>query len=119
MAKRSSADKRLSGFLKQMSPDGQQALLDYAEFLVRRYPARQALPSEPVEVPRQDNESVVMAIRRLTSTYPMLDKSALLHETSSFVTQHIVHGREADEVIDEMEVFFREQYEVFMEKKSK
>jgi hypothetical protein len=119
MVKRASADKRLSGFLKKMSREGQQALLDYAEFLVQRYPAKQHMPSEPVEVPKQDNESVVMAIRRLTSTYPMLDRSALLHETSTFVTQHIVHGREADEVIDEMEVYFREQYEVFMEKQSK
>jgi hypothetical protein len=41
----------------------------------------------------------------------MLDKSDLLHEASELMTTHLMQGRPAAEVIDELEVVFRRHYE--------
>ena len=40
----------------------------------------------------------------------MLDKAAMLNETSMLMTQHIMHGRAAADVIDELEDLFEQQY---------
>ena len=45
----------------------------------------------------------------------MLDRSRMLNETSSLMTQHVIHGRAAGEVIDELEQLFRRHYERFRE----
>ena len=55
----------------------------------------------------------MLAIRRLSETYPMLDRQALLHDTAAFMMQHVVQGREAVQVIDDLENYFRRQYESF------
>lgn len=52
-----------------------------------------------------------MAIKRLTQTYPMLDRRKLLADTSKYVAQHALEGRSAVEVIDELEVVFSRHYE--------
>lgn len=65
----------------------------------------------PADIPRPESESVVAAIRRLSQTFPMLDKEALLHETSALMTAHLMQGRGAVEVIDELEIVFRRHYE--------
>jgi len=95
-----------------MDARGQDLLLEYAEFLSERYPAEIASQT-PLEIVRPEEESVVAAIKRLSSTYAMLDKQALLHETSTFMMQHMMHGRDAVEVIDDMEIYFQQQYEQF------
>ena len=41
----------------------------------------------------------------------MLDKAELLNETSVLMTQHIMQGRPADEVIDELEHVFLNHYQ--------
>jgi hypothetical protein len=40
----------------------------------------------------------------------MLDKTKMLGVTSDLVTQHIVQGRDAAEVIDELERLFEAHY---------
>lgn len=50
------------------------------------------------------------AIRRLSESYSMIDKSLLLTETSSLMTAHLMHGRDASDVIDELEVLFAEKH---------
>ncbi len=91
----------------------QQSLTDYAEWLVSRYgrQAEEAVSSEPLDIPRPEEESVVKAIRRLSNTYPMLDTSEMLTKTSSFMTRHVMEGQDSAEIIDEMEDYFRECYE--------
>jgi hypothetical protein len=54
---------------------------------------------------------VVVAIKRLRATYPMLEPSKLLTETYELMTQHVMQGRDRVEVIDELEVIFRRHYE--------
>lgn len=106
----SRTEKRLVEILEALPEEQASALLDYAEFLLERYGANQDVPA-PVEIPRPDEETVVRAIKRLRATYPMLNPSKLLNETSVLVSQHVMQGRNAVEVIDELEVLFRRHYE--------
>ncbi len=86
------------------------SLLEFAEFLVARHGRREAIPEQPLDIPRPAEESVIAAVRRLARTYPMLDKDRMLSVTSPLVAQHLVQGREASEVIDELETLFAEHY---------
>jgi hypothetical protein len=105
-------ERRLLRAFRALRETGRQSLLDYAEFLLARaQPEAQAPSQTPLDIPRPAQESVVKAIKRLRETYPMLDRAKILHETSGFMTQHLVHGRPAAEVIDELEQMFRRHYE--------
>ncbi|MCK5386268.1 MAG: hypothetical protein KAJ39_03720, partial [Gammaproteobacteria bacterium] len=52
---------------------------------------------------------------RLSATYPMINKDKLLDETSSLVSQNMLQGRDAVEVIDELEIVFKKHYEILIE----
>ncbi len=107
--------QRLLDLYGRLDPAARETLLSFAGFLVERAtPGEAAAAVErpvPVEIPRPSQESVIAAIRRLSASFHMLDKSLLLHETSELVTAHIMQGRPAAEVIDELEVVFRRHYE--------
>jgi hypothetical protein len=106
--------QRLIKLFRQLSKSDQGSLLSYAEFLLERG-AGQVEPAEaeqsPQDIPRPQSETVVAAMRRLSQTFHMLDKSDLLHEASELMTAHLMQGRPAAEVIDELEVVFRRHYE--------
>ena len=116
---------RLQELFAALAPPDRDSLLAFAEFLqARGLPndiRRSAVATAPVQVekpapqaiPRPEQESVVAALKRLSSTYPMLDKNKLLTETSGLVTQHIMQRRNAVEVIDELEAIFISQYQVW------
>jgi hypothetical protein len=103
-------EKRLREILDQLPEAQQRALLEYAEFLVSRQ-AADPRAREPLDIPRPEDESVVLAIKRLRATYPMLDPAKLLNETYELMTQHTVKGRDRVEVIDELELVFRRHYD--------
>ena len=113
-------EKRLGEIVRRLPAVQAQALLEFAEFLLLRHgavameekegAATPAIPS-PLDIPRPNEETVVKAIKRLRATYPMLDARKLLNQTSDLMTQHIVQGREAGEVIEELEILFRAHYE--------
>ncbi len=103
--------KRLQQIYQKLPVPKQETLLEFAEFLVSRPPEQKKALPKPVPHERPQDESVVKAIRRLSATYPMLDKSKMLNETSALVAQHIMHGREAKEVIDEIEAIFEKHYQ--------
>lgn len=87
-----------------------QSLCDFAEFLLAKAePMYKEIPP-PEEIPRPDVESVVGAVKRLKSTYPMIDSMSVFSEASSLMTDHMVKGRDVVEVIDEMEVLFERAY---------
>jgi hypothetical protein len=106
--------QRLLRLFKQLGATEQRSLLDFAEFLAMREAQQAAQPpaadSRPANIPRPPSESVVAAIRRLSKTFPMLDREALLHETSALMTAHVMQGRPAADVIDELEAVFRRHY---------
>lgn len=104
--------------LQKLSAADRAAVQSFAEFLAQRG-ARQprAVPAaaaadlpEPASIPRPADEKVVAAVKRLAQTYYMLDKSKMLGVTSELVTQHIVQGRDAADVIDELERLFQTHY---------
>ncbi|HEC04999.1 MAG TPA: hypothetical protein ENI84_02230 [Thiothrix sp.] len=119
----SKEERKLIGLFKSLQANDQQTLLKFAEFLSSQSLASTDgdtnstinkstadLPA-PQVIERPAQESVIKAIKRLNKTYPMHDKGSLLDKTSSLMTDHIIKGREASSVIDELEVLFKERYE--------
>ena len=108
------SEQRLLNLFRQLPESEQDKLLSYAEFLVQRGGAQpdgvveKALPKE---IPRPQSETVIAAMRRLSEAFHMLEKDELLHEASALMTAHVMQGRPAVEVIDELEVVFRRHYE--------
>lgn len=114
------AEKRLTGILRSLPAAQAGMLLEFAEFLLQRHGvagleegkiAEAVEIPAPVVMPRPAEETVVKAVKRLRATYPMLDARKLLNQTSDLMTQHLVQGREAVEVIEELEILFRSHYE--------
>lgn len=110
----SSYERRLLDAARAL-PDTERAmLLRFAEFLGQDAAGTVAgapADAEPLDIPRPDSETVIAAIRRLSATYPMLNRDDLLHETSELMTAHVLQGRDAEVVIDELELVFRRRYE--------
>jgi len=122
----SDLQKALFDTLEKLSPADQSAVCSFAEFLLSRSsaftvtsPQDVAMPAveppaeipEPEHIPAPENERVVAAIKRLSKTYHMLGKNKMLGVTSDLMTQHVLHGREASDVIAELERVFQEEYE--------
>ena len=102
----------------QLSRDEQTALLEYAEFMLSRSEHAKTLSiRHPVDIPRPEDESVVAAMRRLSDTYPMLNKDKILHEAAGLMSEHVMQGREAMVVIDELQILFHRHYEILFEEK--
>jgi hypothetical protein len=115
-----SSEQKLMEICRQLGPGDREALLAFAEFLGQRAAgpapragggstAAKAVP-EPLAIERPAQESVVAGLKRLSRTYPMLDKSEMLSATSDIVATHIMQGTAAGEVIDILEAVFQEHY---------
>lgn len=106
------AEKNLLAAFRRLAAQDRQALQAFADFLAVRPGA--AAPGEaapaPQPEPRPADESVVMAIKRLTRTYPMLDRRKLMGPTSVLMSQHALQARDAVAVIDELEILFERHY---------
>ena len=111
------AQRRLLDLFDRLNEPDRATLTAFAEFLAGRaetqeQPAAQpSRPLEPEQIPRPPKESVVGAIKRLTKVYPMLPREALLNETSDLMSAHVLQGRPAADVINELESLFREHYD--------
>ena len=101
-----------------MPEQAQKSVLDFCDFLYAQNPTSNNEILPPKKIARPDSESVVLAMRRLSETYYMLNKDDLLHEASGLMSQHILQGREAVEVIDELEVLFEKFYTTLVEKQT-
>lgn len=87
-------------------------LVDFGKFLRQQYGAAVALSlPQPEFESRPEQESVIGAIKRLSRVFYMLDRSKMLHETSALVSEHLLQGREASAVIDDLEQLFRRHYQ--------
>jgi len=109
-------EKRLLDLFAALTAAQRDSLLDFAEFLVARSAAPPAAPAcemlEPRDIPRPAKESVVAAIKRLNATYAMLEeKAGLLDESAALMTQHLMHGRDLEGVIDALEAVFARHYQ--------
>ena len=110
--KKPNPQKQLAELFERLPEAEQKSLLDFAEFLAERAgPVASPHPQEPLDIPRPEEENVVAAMKRLRETYPMIDTSKLLHEASSLMGEHMMQGRPAPEVIDDLEQLFLKHYE--------
>lgn len=109
----SEAERRWLALYTALGEEDRRTLVAFGEFLAARQPGEAAPPSpiaEPRPSVRPKTETVVGAIRRLSKSYPMLDRGALLHEASALVSAHVLQGRPAVAVIDDLEALFHDHY---------
>lgn len=112
--------RRLVRLYLGLTAQDKLSLLAFAEFLATRdSPVQEpSAPAEPKAIPRPLAESVVGAIRRLSATYGMLERQEMLNETASLMTGHVMQGRQAAEVIDDLERLFKAHYERYLERRN-
>ena len=110
MTKKDKKNQLLESFAG-MDDAAQASLLDYAAWLAERSEPREVDVPEPVVIEGPEGESVIKAIKRLAASYPMLDRGKMLHETSGLMTQHVMQGKPADEVISDLEILFARHYQ--------
>ena len=104
--------KKLRALLDSLSDTQINSLLDFASYLTAGSTGEQEPEvMGPVEISRPENESVIEAIKRMKSTYPMLDPQAMLPQTADLLSQHVMQGRAAEQVIDDLESLFKSAYE--------
>lgn len=107
---------KLAKIYKSLPEAEQKTLLDFAEFLLSRAPAEEPdVPMEPLDIPRPEKESVVAAIKRLNQNYPMVERKSVFQETSDLMMQHMMQGRPAPDIIDELEQLFLARFRAMLE----
>ena len=113
MARQKSQNQRmetLNHYYQHLPKEQQATLLEYAEFLHGKYGTKQKVKEtiNPVQAP--EGENVVQAMKRLSRTYPMLDKTIMLGPASDLLSQNLIHGKNAGEVIEKLEKLFLDEY---------
>ena len=125
-------ERKLLKIFKSLSEENQQTLIKFAKFLADNDQGVEgpegsaqneksnnedlaSVVSPPNLIERPTKESVIKAIKRLNKTYPMIDKSTLLDRTSGLMTEHLLKGRDAVSVIDELESMFELAYQQLTE----
>ena len=106
---------KLLAIIETLNDEKQTSLLDYAGFLQSQGDLVVTEVPEPIAIERPQAETVVGAIKRLKSTYPMIESMSIFSSASSLMTEHMINGRDSVEVIDEMQVLFEEAYLVMIE----
>jgi hypothetical protein len=114
--------RRLLSLFDSLDAQGREMLLAFAEFLQGRQSVGCVADDEvlsvhePKSIERPKQESVVKAIKRLSETYYMLERDQLLDQTSSLMMSHVLQGRDAVSVIDELEIVFSEHYQRYLQR---
>ena len=121
-------EQTLLDLFKQLTEQDAQTLLRFAEFLAAQEEGTVSVAvtesveittvsvsiPQPEKIERPEQERVVDALKRLSATYPMLEKKTLLDKASELVAQHVMFGKPAKQVIDETEALFAAAYEKFV-----
>lgn len=105
-----SSSRELVEIFEYLPENDQNTLYEFAQFLKSRAPAPISKITEPLGLPRPDKESVVAAIKRLKKNYPMIPKKDLLNSTSELMMQHMMQGKAAKDVVDDLEVLFKNYF---------
>lgn len=106
-------EERLLAYFRELPAQHKTTLLEFAEFLHARAGAADGgsgVPAKPRRIKAAQGETVAMAVRRLTRSYPMLDRRKLMNETSRCMAEHALEGRPAAEVIAKLELVFARHY---------
>ena len=115
----STDSQRLVKIFNGLNQQQQNSLLDFAEYLQQQCLTEETQQGQekhvPLDSPRPENENVVNAIKRLRASYFMLNADDLLNESSTLMAQFMLHGRQADEVIDDLEKVFQNYYKKYLQ----
>ncbi|MCU7905123.1 MAG: hypothetical protein KZQ76_04555 [Candidatus Thiodiazotropha sp. (ex Epidulcina cf. delphinae)] len=116
--KHDSDQRKLLDLYARLGPQDRLTLQAFAAFLAGRDSPADGQEEETVHQPksmeRPRPESVVKAIKRLSAGYYMLQRDKLFDETSSLMMSHVMQGREAESVIDELEALFARHYQDYL-----
>ena len=104
-----SLQSRLKEIINALPEKHARQLLEFGEFLFQRHGEDRTKLAKQ-DITRPETESVVMAIKRLTQTYPMLEPTSLLTQTSEILSRNMVGGKSANDSIDMLEQLFQERY---------
>lgn len=119
------SERALLKCFRSLSETDQSTLMAFAEFLTNRGTTggvAESIESPSAEIPKPEleprpvDETVVAAIKRLTSSYPMVERSSVFSEASDLMTQHLMQGREAKLVIDDLEALYLARYQALLNK---
>lgn len=102
--------KKLTELFARLPKSDQNTLMDFALFLTAKNKETYTAFPTPDFQSRVEGESVIAAIKRLKTIYHMLNMDSMIDETSGYMTQHIVQGRDVNEVIDDLESSFEKHY---------
>jgi len=125
----SNKEQNLIKIFKQLNETEQSSVFSFAEFLSSKsksdpaYKKEAVVLEKPKDIARPEEENVVIAIKRLSATYPMINSSGVLDHAAKLMTDHMLHGKDAKIVIDELEILFSDHYErycqIFADKEQK
>lgn len=103
-AGRGSERWELSELAEGLSAEDRRTLLEFARFLASR--GGRSAGAARVGLPRPAVETVVQAVKRLNASYPALERKRLVTRVGALLSSHMVEGREASSVIDELEALY-------------
>ena len=109
------AEKKLLNIYRKLDDSNKESLEKFAAFLLADNKEADAPLVEPQIIEAKPDESVVGALKRLSASYSMLDKSVMLNKTSGLMAQHVLQGRAKEDVILELESIFIAQYKELKE----
>ena len=107
--------EKLLEVFESLNDEKQASLIDYAEFLRSKGDLVTKEVPAPESIERPKEETVVGAIKRLKLTYPMIESMSVFSAASDLMTDNMVSGRYAAEVIDDMQTLFEEEYQSMLE----
>lgn len=122
------AERKLCKLYKTLNDTDRSTLMKFAEFLALEAEQKQSSASgdtdkgkqhniiqkafpEPKQIPAPENENVIKGIKRISAMYYMVDKSKMLDLTSTLMTEHLMQGRPAKEIIADVEQGFKQEYD--------
>ncbi|VAW94664.1 hypothetical protein MNBD_GAMMA23-2348 [hydrothermal vent metagenome] len=108
------SETKLLKKFRSLPEEAQRSVIHFCDFLSSQHPVTSSDIPQPKDIARPSSESVVLAMRRLSKTYFMLDNDNILTEASALMSQHILQGRDVIEVIDELETLFEKYYDELM-----
>ena len=109
-------EKKLINNYNALDSAERDMLISFSDFLAQRSEKFYRI-EEPVKISRPPEETIIAAIKRMSATYPMLDKGKMLSDVSEKMTAHLIHGQDLALVIDETEDYFKQQYEKYVQEK--
>ena len=121
----SKEERKLCKLYQSLDDSQRDTLLIFAEFLNEKLAAfgiikeAEAVLQRPVLIEKTENESVVKGIKRLKSSYFMIEDENLLHEVSALMSEHIMKGVSAEDIILRIEAVFKKFYQQYKDEFTK